>query len=418
MEASMSQPLRLVHASDFHLELPIAGLPEVPEHLAELVIEAPFHAAEQVFETALAEDADAVLLAGDLLNVDRAGPRGIVLLLDQFMRLNDRGIQIYWAGGVIDSPDTWPRVLPLPPNVHLFPVGRVETLDLARGGDVIARVQGISCGDDGVVDARGFHRDVHGVFTIGVAHGTNDSRGHEGDRVHYLALGGRHLHQTVDEQPGIAHYCGSPQGRGPTETGPHGCTVVTVDESGRAKTKFVATDAVRWLEQSIEVTATTREEQLRDRMVERLEKLQAQHPGIDVFVRWTIRGTGALVNRLRPGSLADELLVDLRRKFGERPPVAWSATITCDSPLSVPAEWYDQETCLGDFLRETRNFELHDEPFNLRPFLPPDLKDEFLESIARIDSADERTALLSRASKLGVDLLTLPLEEGDLPAEE
>jgi DNA repair exonuclease SbcCD nuclease subunit len=419
MEALMTQPpLRLVHASDLHLEMPISGLAEVPEHLHELLIEAPFHAAEQIFETALAEDADAVLLAGDVLNVDRAGPRGIVLLLDQFLRLHERGIQVYWAGGIVDPPDSWPRILPLPANVHVFPVGRVESLDLARNGEVIARVQGTSCSDDGAVDARGFHRDAHGLFTIGVAHGTNDSPGHEGDRVHYMALGGRHLQQTVDEHPGIAHYSGTPQGRGPKETGPHGCTVVTVDDTGRAKTKFVATDNVRWLEQTLEVTASTRSEQLHDRMVERLEKLQAQHPGVDLFIRWTIRGTGALVNRLRPNSLADELLVDLRRRFGERSPVAWCASIACDSPLSVPAEWYDQETCFGDFLRETRNFELHDDlPLDLKPFLPSDLRDEFLESIANVDSAEERSALLCRASKLGVDLLTLPLEEGDIPAE-
>ena len=92
----MTQPpashLRLVHASDLHLELPIYGLAEVPDHLRELLIEAPYHAAEQVFETALAEDVDAVLLAGDVLNVDRAGPPAIMLLLDQFARLGDRGI--------------------------------------------------------------------------------------------------------------------------------------------------------------------------------------------------------------------------------------------------------------------------------------------------------------------------------------
>ena len=35
----------------------------MPDHLRELLIEAPYHAAEQVFETALAEDVDAVLLA-------------------------------------------------------------------------------------------------------------------------------------------------------------------------------------------------------------------------------------------------------------------------------------------------------------------------------------------------------------------
>lgn len=412
----MTQPLRLVHASDLHLERPLHGLAEVPDHLRDLLIEAPYQAAEQVFETALAEDADAVLLAGDVLDVDRAGPPAIVLLLDQFARLNDRGIPVYWAGGTVDVPDNWPRSVSLPPNVHVFPVGRVESLDLVRAGQTIARVQGISRGVDGGIEARGFHRDAHGLFTIGIAHGTSDSAGHEGDRVHYMALGGRHLQQTVDHEPGLAHYCGTPQGRDPSETGPHGCTVVTVDETNRAKTRFVATDTLRWLEQSIEVTATTRSEQLHDRMVERMEKLIAQHPGIDLFVRWTIRGAGPLVNRLRPGGLADELLVDLRRQFGERSPAAWSTTIHCDSPLSVPAEWYDQETCLGDFLREVREFELHDDfALDLRQFIPEDVQNDPLAAIANIGSAEDRSALLCRAAKLGVDLLTLPLEEGDIP---
>jgi hypothetical protein len=414
----MTQPLRLVHASDLHLERPLYGLAEVPDHLRELMIEAPHQAAEQVFETALAEDADAVLLAGDVLDVDRAGPPAIVLLLDQFARLNDRGIPVYWAGGKLDVPDLWPRSVSLPPNVHVFPIGRVETLDLVRAGEPIARVQGTSCREDGEVETRGFHRDAHGLFTIGVAHGTSDSAGREGDRVHFMALGGRHLQQTVDHEPGLAHYSGTPQGRCPTETGPHGCTVVTVDETGRPKTKFVATDAVRWLEQTMEVTATTRSEQLHDRMVERLDKLVAQHPGIDLLVRWNVRGTGPLVNRLRPGGLADELLMDLRRQFGERSPAAWSVSIHCDSPLSVPAEWYDQETCLGDFLREVREFERNEQlPLDLRQFVPADMHDDPLAAIASIGTDDERGALLCRAAKLGVDLLTLPLEEGDIPKD-
>jgi exonuclease SbcD len=411
----MTQPLRLVHASDLHLERPLYGLADIPDHLRELLIEAPYHAAEQVFETALAEDVDGVLLAGDVLDVDRAGPPAIVLLLDQFARLGERNIPIYWAGGTVDAPDTWPRSVTLPKNVHVFPVGHVESFDLARAGETIARVQGTSSRDDGAVDAKGFHRDAHGLFTIGIAHGTSDSAGHEGDRVHYMALGGRHQQQTVDTEPGIAHYCGTPQGRGPNETGPHGCTVVTVDDTHKAKTKFVATDTVRWIDQAMEVTATTKEEQLHDRMVERLEKLQAQHPGVDLFVRWNIRGTGSLVNRLRPNSLADELLVDLRRQFGERAPYLWSVSISCDSALSVPAEWYDQETCLGDFLRVVRDFEVQESAFDLQHFLPENVRDEFLESIATVDVAEERAELLCRASKLGVDLLTLPLEEGDIP---
>src|SRR3954466_8684109 len=119
----MTQPLRLVHASDFHLERPLYGLADIPDHLRELLIEAPYHAAEQVFETALAEDVDAVLLAGGVLHVHRAGPPAMVLLLDQFAQLGERDIPIYWAGGVADAPDTWPRSVMLPKNVHVCPVG-------------------------------------------------------------------------------------------------------------------------------------------------------------------------------------------------------------------------------------------------------------------------------------------------------
>jgi DNA repair exonuclease SbcCD nuclease subunit len=419
-EASMARPtLRLLHASDLHLELPLYGLAEIPDHLRELIVEAPFQAAEQLFEFALAENVDAVLLAGDVLNVDRAGPPAIMLLLEQFARLGERSIPVYWAGGAVDVPDNWPRSVPLPGNVHVFPVGSVETLDLTRDGEVIARIQGTSCREGGIVESRGFHRDAHGLLTIGVAYGTNDSPGHEADRVHYMALGGRHRAETVDQEPGIAHYSGTPQGRGPSETGPHGTTLVTVDESGRAKTRFVATDAARWRREALELTATTRSEQLYERMVERLEKALAAEPGVDQLVCWEIRGTGPLVNRLRPGGLADELLVNLRRQFGapaKGRAVAWSVSLECRAPLSVPAEWYDEETVLGDLLRQVREFELHDElPLDLRQFVPDELRGDPLAAIARIGESAERHELLSSAAKLGVDLLTLPLEAGDLP---
>jgi hypothetical protein len=419
MEASMTRPtLRLVHASDLHLERPLHGLAQIPEHLRDRLIEAPYHAAEQVFETALAEDVDAVLLAGDVVDVDRAGPPAIVLLLEQFARLGERGIQIYWAAGAVDHPDNWPRSVVLPDNVQIFPIGNVKSLDLVRAGETVARVQGVSCRLDGQIEARGFYRDAHGLFTIGVAYGTDDSPGHEGDRVHYMALGGRHQYQTVDEEPGVAHYCGTPQGRGPTETGPHGCTLVHVDDTGRARPQFVATDSIRWTEQTLEVTATTKQEQLYERLVERMEKLLAKHPGIDLLVRWKIHGAGPLVNRLRPGGLADEILVDLRRRFGHSSQVAWSASLECHSPLSVPAEWYDEETVLGDFVREVRKSEQDESlPFELNQFLPANLRDESLAAIAHIESVEQRYELLERAAKLGADLLTIPLEEGDLPAD-
>lgn len=406
----MSQPpLLLVHASDLHLERPVFGLMDVPDQLRDLLLDAPFQAAETVVETALAENADALLLAGDVLDVPRAGPHGLVFLLEQFARLKDRKIPVYWAGGAVDAPDDWPRSVPLPENVHVFPTGGVADLHLEREGEKVALVQGVSQAKNGNVDTSGFHRDAHGLTTIGVAYGTEDSAGHEGDRVHYMALGGRHRRETVDEEPGIAHYCGTPQGRRPRETGPHGCTVVQWDNTGRARLRPAATDVVRWIDESLEITASTEEGQLYDRLAQRIKKLTAENPGVDLLVSWKIRGSGRLANRLRPGGLSDELIAQLRKQFGHGSPVCWSVTIDCESPLTVPDEWYDQETVLGDLLRQFRAFRDPDRfELDLQPFLPAELHDELLARIAHIADQRERSALLQNAAKLGVDLLTNP----------
>jgi hypothetical protein len=85
----------------------------------------------------------------------------------------------------------------------------------------------------------------------------------------------------------------------------------------------------------------------------------------------------------------------------------------------VPAEWYDEETCMGDLLRQFRQYQTQDDlSLDLEQFLPEDVRHESLASIAHVENAEQRAALLNRAGKLGVDLLTLPLEEGDIPDEE
>ncbi|MEN6450590.1 MAG: hypothetical protein ABFC96_08880, partial [Thermoguttaceae bacterium] len=61
------RPFRFIHASDFHLERPLMGVAEVPDHLRPLFLDAPYTAARQVFDAALAEDADFVVLGGGIV---------------------------------------------------------------------------------------------------------------------------------------------------------------------------------------------------------------------------------------------------------------------------------------------------------------------------------------------------------------
>src|SRR5581483_8119885 len=110
----------------------LGGLTEVPEHLRDLLIDAPFRAAERVFDTVLAEQADFLLLAGDIIDADEAGPRGTVFLADQFERLAARNVPVYWAGGPNDQADHWPAAVRLPANVHRFSPSRPDEFTVAR----------------------------------------------------------------------------------------------------------------------------------------------------------------------------------------------------------------------------------------------------------------------------------------------
>ncbi|TWT99232.1 putative metallophosphoesterase YhaO [Botrimarina colliarenosi] len=402
-----TQPVRLVHASDLRLDRPLYGLAEAPNDLRELLRDAPLEAAERVFDTALAENADALLLAGDVLDARRASPRVAAFLLNQFSRLEKRGVRVFWAGGECDPPDAWPRTERLPDNVTVFPVGRVESHELRRGDAVVAIVQGISKPGDREVDASGFRRDAHGRFTVGVAYGTSDAPGKEGDRVDYMALGGRSRRATVDHEPGVAHYAGSPQGRCPTDQGPSGCTVVQVDESGKAKTRFVATDIVRWHEETVEFTAGVNAEQLRTRLRERLDKVRGRAQGVHQLIAWRLEGVGPIVAQLRPDGLSGELLADLQKHAGREKPLCWTYAVTCRSRYEPPHEQLDQETILGDLLRQVdvmRNNEAF--VLDLAGMLPKPLPDPSLASVAQTKTANERVDLFNDAAKLGVALMT------------
>ncbi len=400
-------PLRFVHSSDLRIDRPLHGLSHAPDDLREMLRDAPRLAAERVFDTALTENADALLLAGNVIDLERAAPRDVVFLMDQFRRLDKRGVRVFWAGGSSDPPDAWPRSRPLPENVTVFPVGRVESHNLSRDGKVVACVQGISKPGDREVDASGFHRDAHARFTLGVAFGTSDAPGKEGDRVDYMALGGRSRRATVDHEPGVAHYAGSPQGRTPREAGPSGCTVVQVEIDGKAKTRFVSTDLVRWQEETVEFTAGVTPDQLRARLRERLDKVHAKSKGTDQLVAWRLHGVGPLLIELRADGLCQELLTDLQAYAGRQQPACWSYAVTCDDPYEPPHEQLDQETILGDLLRQVQVLR-HNEAFilDLKGLLSKPLLDPSLEKIVTIKGADDRADLFNRAAKLGVALMT------------
>ena len=410
-----NRPLRLVHASDLHLERPAHGVAEVPDTLREMFLESPYLAAEQVFETVLAEDADMLILAGDVMDPQTAGARAMVFLTEQFERLAQRDVQVYWAGGRVDPPQRIADAFCLPDNVHLFPAGRVEEFLHERDGEPIARVMGMSRKARSKVTAADFRPDPTGLFSIGVAYGHVGQAVLDQQRVNCLALGGRHARFMSGSAGGEAHYSGTPQGRCPAEAGPHGCSVLRVDEEGEIHSRFVTTDVMRWVSERIVVDEDTDRDDFEQLLDERMQALIEGSPDLDLLVSWTVAGAGPLRSQLRRGALASELTDALRQKYGDASPAAWSVSLVAEPMEVLPPEWYDQETILGDFLRSVRQIQTDSQlPIDFEPMLSERYLAGSVASAVEISDSRVRQHVLRQVALLGVDLLSAePLPSGE-----
>jgi DNA repair exonuclease SbcCD nuclease subunit len=455
-----TRPFRFVHAGDFHLEQPLAGVAEVPDHLRDLFLDAPYAAAKNVFDAALAEDADFVVLSGDLLHPSHTGPRGPLFLIEQFQRLAERGIDVYWAGGTVDPPEAWPAELALPQNVHVFPQGHVEDVTVLHDEDPMARVVGISRDRQRPARPSDFSPDPS-FYSIAILNGDAVLSAMQARGFQYWAIGGRQDRGTPLSGPQMIHHCGSPQGRRPEHCGPHGCTLVEVDAQRQTRTSLITTDIVRWYAERLVVEESTSQEDLETRLREHIQSLleagprfsplplgegsgvravssgqiinppsalrlppssnpqslipnPSPHPnplpngeGTGLLISWTIAGRGPIITQLRRTRLAAELLQRLRDEYGHRSPAAWSVSLEVELSETLPPEWYEQETIRGDFLRAVRQLQMNpDESPTLEAYMAEAHLAGALGAATTFSNKTARDRVLREAAVLGVDLLS------------
>ena len=401
----VGRSLRFIHSADWHLEQLPTGLGEVPDHLRDVLIDCAFRAATAVVDAVIAESADFLVLSGDIIQPRDAGARGLLFLQEQFERLTERGIPVYWAGGRCDRPEDLAEYLAPPDNVRIFPLGRVGECVYKREGQAVARILGLSQ-ERATVQSSDFPPDTSGLFTIGVAHGAADGDDLSRRGFHYWALGGQHERQNLTSLHTSAHYPGTPQGRCAEETGPHGCTLVQLDEQGQARTSLIATDVLRWHVEHVELTSGLTAEELSRRLQERTQHLLNTAAGATQLISWRITGHGGLVSKLRHGILAAEIVRELRSQFGQRQPAAWTVDLSVEPTTMWPESWYEQESIRGSFLRTWRRQSEPDVMPDWNRYLPEKLPVGTRLSQLELTDARQQERVLREAAALGVDLLS------------
>lgn len=401
----MNDVLKFIHASDLHLDQPFAGVSNPPPHIRTALINAAYDAAEKMFDRAISERVDFVLLSGDVADIDRCGPRGISFLCDQFQRLNDNNIHVYWAGGEIDQLERWPAMVSSPANVHLFTSTLVEPIQHRRGGRVVASIYGAGF-DRRKRRIAEFRPENMDAFPIGLCYGSLESDEIAKTGIRYWALGGNHIRRTFTREDSMLVFPGTNQSRGPNESGEHGSTLVRVDENGMIHTYTMPTDSIRWIQQKVRVGAGMSRDDIQARFEDLAFGLISEADGQLLLVDWQVAAEGATNGKLHCNDWLASVNTWLHGEFGQPGGSLWSMGIQLLTPRSLPEEWFEEDTMLGDYLRSVREYQQDTTGLlDLAQFVDRDSSDEILLSAIQFDS-DERREMLRESAMMGVKLLT------------
>ncbi len=417
----MAESLKFIHSSDFHLDQSIKGLAELPSHLIEVLANAPYISAQKVFDLAIAERVDFVLLSGDLFDSDSGNARAAAFLLGQFERLAEKDIHVYWAAGEVDHPDRWPSSIELPNNVLTFSSSIVEQIDHRRDGVTVARIMA-SGYDPKRRTADIFDAPDDGILNIALSHGEFESSTLTGNGIRYWALGGRHKSSKLEKPGCLVCYPGTPQGRTPKESGIHSFNLCRVDSAGKLRVQAVECDRVRWLPQKVTISEHVRIEELKNELGERALKIMADTTDQVILCKWFLATDGDFNPRIRGRKWNAELLQWLRDEFGRTDHGLWSVNVRVESPKNLPIEWYEEDTILGEFMRATGRYQSDESmKLNFHDYMPTTVDGALTAGIAQTTAA-RREEILRQSTLVGVEYLAKHKEileedeDADLPA--
>ncbi len=247
---------RFVHAADIHLDSPLRGLSGQEGDNAKRIRKATREAFENLVTLSLEENADFMILSGDLYDGDWKDYQTGLFFIAQMGRLASKNIPVFLVHGNHDAASQMTRSLILPPNMKVFSQKRAETFTLP---DCSVALHGMSFRQRDVTEnlLPGFPDPLADMFNIGVLHtGLGGLGGHANyapcslDELiakgyDYWALGHVHQGQIINRHPHVV-FPGNLQGRHIRETGAKGAFIVTVADGSVTDLDLLPVDVVRW----------------------------------------------------------------------------------------------------------------------------------------------------------------------------
>lgn len=352
--------MRFIHAADLHIDSPMRGLSRYEGAPVDELRGASRKAVRNLVQSALDEEVELVVLAGDVFDGDWPDYNTGLFFTKALTDLTREGVKVVVLAGNHDAQSTLTRSLTLPDGAFALDHLACETLQPEQL-DLEVAVHGQSYAERDVRDdlAAGYPDPVPGLVNVGVLHtalggrpGHDDyapckaadlkSRGYD-----YWALGHIHQREVVDDDPWIV-FPGNLQGRHVGETGPKGFTLVTVDDGEITGAEHRDADVVRWARCEVDVTDAADLADVLDLVADALGRAAADAEGRLLASRVVIAGTTDLHGQLHVER--ERLVADVRSRAFAAGGV-WVEKVQVETRRSVDlAQLRSRDDAIGELL--------------------------------------------------------------------
>lgn len=316
-----------IHAADLHLGAPFKGLRTIAPAWADILLEAIPEAFRKIIDTALDQQVDFVVFAGDIFDNSHPSYADFSLFVSGLRQLNQAGIPVYFVTGNHDPYISWDNSFAaLPENAHLLGATKPEFACFERDGKPLALIGGRGYytqswpSEENI--SKGISREtamadlgVSAPFMIGILHTGLDidmTRSPVNPKhllkkdVDYWACG--HVHQPrilpSKEDPRIV-YSGCPQGRDMKEEGEHGVFKVTLTTAAPAEVEFIPTAKVAWQHVMLDVSECATISEVQEKIVSAEFAQNAETRCQRMIFRITLTGRSSLHEELTAQVLED-----------------------------------------------------------------------------------------------------------------
>lgn len=316
-----------IHAADLHLGAPFKGLRTIAPAWADILLEAIPEAFRKIIDTALDQQVDFVVFAGDIFDNSHPSYADFSLFVSGLRQLNQAGIPVYFVTGNHDPYISWDNSFAaLPENAHLLGATKPEFACFERDGKPLALIGGRGYytqswpSEENI--SEGISREtamadlgVSAPFMIGILHTGLDidvTRSPVNPKhllkkdVDYWACG--HVHQPrilpSKEDPRIV-YSGCPQGRDMKEEGEHGVFKVTLTTDAPAEVEFIPTAKVAWQHVMLDVSECATISEVQEKIVSAEFAQNAETRCQRMIFRITLTGRSSLHEELTAQVLED-----------------------------------------------------------------------------------------------------------------